>query len=116
MCSKLKWIISRISKDTKVLFIRMFLFLCYLYVGAFVFMTIEREPAKKQSDQNEIDMGVLKNVTMAEYNMTENQFTKLVDELKPLSCSNLPDWNYEHATSFTLQLLTTIGMLIVSVE
>ncbi len=103
MCSTLKRIISRISKDTKVLFIRLFLFLCYLYVGAFVFMTIEQEPTKKQIDQNELDMEILKKITRTEYNLTEDQFAKLVDALKPLSCSSLPDWSYEHATSFTLQ-------------
>ncbi|XP_078375764.1 two pore potassium channel protein sup-9-like [Oculina patagonica] len=72
-------------------------------------MTIEREPTKRQSEENKIDMEILRNITMTEYNMTEDQFTKLVDALKPLSCSNLPDWSYEHATSFTVQLLTTIG-------
>lgn len=84
-----------------------------MYVGAFVFMTIEREPTKKQSEENKIEMEILKNIAIAEYNMTEDQFTKLVDVLRPLSCSNLPDWSYEHATSFTLQLLTTIGLYFV---
>lgn len=104
--------ISRIRKETKVFCIRLFLFFCYLYVGASVFMTIEREPTKKQSEKNEIDMEIVKKITTTEFNMTEDEFTKLVDALKPLSCSNLPDWSYGHATSFTLQLLTTIGMYL----
>lgn len=72
-------------------------------------MAIEREATKKQIEENKIHKEILKNITMSDYNMTEDQFTKLVNELKPLSCSNLPEWSYEHATSFTLQLLTTIG-------
>lgn len=76
-------------------------------------MVIEREATEKQIDDNKIHMEILKNITMSEYNMTENQFTKLVNALKALSCSNFPEWSYEHATSFTLQLLTTIGRCLV---
>ena len=80
-----------------------------MYAGAFVFIAIEREATEKQIEENKKHMEILKNITMSEYNMTEDQFTKLINELKPLSCSNLLEWNYEHATSFALQLLTTIG-------
>ena len=72
-------------------------------------MEIEREATEKQIDENKVHMEILKNITMSDYNMTEDQFTKLINELKQLSCSNLPEWSYEHATSYALQLLTTIG-------
>lgn len=72
-------------------------------------MMIERQATEKQMDETKIRLEILKNITTSEYNMTEDQFTKLIDALKPLFCSNLPEWSYEHATSFTLQLLTTIG-------
>ncbi|KAJ7380089.1 hypothetical protein OS493_010798 [Desmophyllum pertusum] len=101
MCPVVKCI-SNISKENKVLYFRLFLFVCYLYVGAYVFMTIEREPTEKQSEKIKVDMENLMRITTTQYNITDDQFIKLVNELKPLSCSNLPNWNYEHATSFTL--------------
>ena len=101
--------ISGISKESKVLWLRVFLFLSYMYAGAFLFMMIERRATEKQIVKNKMRMKILKNITTSEYNMTEDQFTKLIHALKPLLCSNLPEWSYEHATSFTLQLLTTIG-------
>lgn len=76
-------------------------------------MIIEREATDKQIDENKIRMEILKNNTTYEYNMTDHQFNKLIDALKPLFCSNLPEWSYEHANSFTLQLLTTIGMYLL---
>lgn len=110
MCCKPKCTcISGISTESKVFCLRLFFLLSYMYAGAFVFMAIEREATKMQIEENKIHMEILKNITMSEHNMTEDQFTKLVNELKPLSCSNLPEWSYEHATSFALQLLTTIG-------
>ena len=75
-------------------------------------MKIEQEPARRQSDENGMKMEILKKRTTAEYNMTERQFTELVNELKPLLCSNVPKWSYDQATSFTLQLLTTIGRFL----
>ena len=72
-------------------------------------MVLEREATEKQIDENKLRMEILKNITTYEYNMTDHQFTELVDALKPMFCSNLPEWSYEHANSFTLQLLTTIG-------
>jgi len=72
-------------------------------------MMIERQATEKQMDENKLRMEILKNITTSEYNMTEDQFTKLIDALKPSFCSSLPEWSYDHATSFTLQLLTTIG-------
>lgn len=99
-----------VSKETKVLLLRLFLFNCYMYAGVFVFMAIEGEPAKKQIEENKAGMESLKNITMAKYNMTEDEFIKLVNKLKTLACANVPEWNYDHAISFTVQLLTTIGM------
>lgn len=101
--------LSRISKESKVLWFRVFLFLSYMHAGAFVFMLIERQATEKQMDGNKIRMEILKNSTTSKYNMTEDQFAKLIDALKPSLCSSLPEWSYNHATSFTLQLLTTIG-------
>lgn len=76
-------------------------------------MIIEREATDKQIDENKIRMEILKKNTTSEYNMTDHQFNKLIVALKPLFCSNLPEWSYEHANSFTLQLLTTIGMYLL---
>ena len=85
-----------------------------MHAGAFVFMMIEQEATEKQIDENKIRMEILKNITTTKYNMTDQQFNKLIDALKPSLCSNLPEWSYEHANSFTLQLLTTIGRYTLS--
>ena len=72
-------------------------------------MKIEQKPAKIQNDENRRQMEILNKRAMAEYNMTEQQFVEIVEALKPLSCSRIPEWTYDQATSFTVQLLTTIG-------
>ena len=85
-----------------------------MYIGALLFMKIEQEPAKKRKDENKRHLEILKKSATTRYNMTAQQFMEIVNELKPLSCSNTPGWNYEQATSFTLQLLTTIGEYLSS--
>ena len=72
-------------------------------------MKIEQTPAKIQNDENRRQIEILKKRAMAKYNMTEQQFVEIVEALKPLSCSSIPEWSYDQATSFTVQLLTTIG-------
>lgn len=72
-------------------------------------MKIERKPAKIQNDEKRRQIEIIKKGAMAEYNMTEQQFVEIAEVLKPLSCSSIPEWSYDQATSFTVQLLTTIG-------
>lgn len=101
--------VSCLSKNAKVLLYRLISLLCYIFIGALVFMKIEQKPAKIQNDENRRQMEILKKRAMAEYNMTEQQFVEILEALKPLSCSSFPEWTYDQATSFTVQLLTTTG-------
>ena len=98
------------SKETKIFLIRFSLFLGFLYGGAFLFMMIEEEATKEQIEKNKAELEILKNITMDKYNMTDDEFGILVNKLKTTAYANLPEWSFENATSFTLQLLTTIGM------
>lgn len=72
-------------------------------------MVIEQEPAKKESDNILKKIEILKKNVTTKFNMTEGQFIELATMLQQLNCSRIPQWNYDEAVSFTMQLLTTIG-------
>ena len=66
-------------------------------------------PAKKESDDILRKVEILKKNVTNKINMTEGQFVELATMLQLLNCSRIPQWNYDEAVSFTMQLLTTIG-------
>ena len=72
-------------------------------------MAIEQEPAKKESDDILRKIDILKKNATTKFNMTEGQFVELATMLQLLNCSRIPQWNYDEAVSFRMQLLTTIG-------
>ena len=106
MCTRAK---CNIKTETKVLLLRLFLSIFYMHGGGLLFMAIEQEPAKKESDDILRKIDILKKNATTKFNMTEGQFVELATMLQLLNCSRIPRWNYDEAVSFTMQLLTTIG-------
>lgn len=104
---------SRLCQNFKVFVYLLVSLLCYGMIGAFAFMKIEHKPAKTQNEENPRKINTLKKDFTAKHNMTEEQFFALVDAVRVLSCSNVPEWSYDQATSFIMQLLTTIGKCLV---
>ena len=70
MCTRAK---CNIRKETKVLLLRLFLSIFYMHGGGLLFMAIEQEPAKKESDNILRKVEILKKNVTTKFNMTEGQ-------------------------------------------
>lgn len=98
------------DKETKVCLIRVVVFIVYLHIGALVFMITEGK-APSEGNAKEIIRTLQKKI-IKKYNMTESEFKHLVEEIKA-GCSGEPlEWTFPLSTSFTFQLLTTIGKCV----
>ena len=90
------------------------LWLIYLIVGVFIFRAVEHNGDRKPDKTEKAKLEEVKLNTMMKYNMSESEFNDIVQQIETASSSNAgPEWNYHEAVSFVIQLVTTIGELVL---
>ena len=90
------------------------LWLIYLVVGVFIFRAVEHNGDRKPDKTEKAKLEEVKLNTMMKYNMSESEFNDIVQQIETASSSNAgPEWNYHEAVSFVIQLVTTIGELVL---
>lgn len=105
-----------LSEKSRTLLYLSLLWLIYLTVGVFIFRAVEHDGDRKPDKTEEQLLEKIKLNITAKYNMTESEFDNIVQQIETASSSSNvgPEWNYHEAVSFVIQLVTTIGKLIIS--
>ena len=92
----------------------LFLFLTwivYITIGVFIFKAVEGDSETDTETSNTEHLERLKKDVTTKYNMSEDEFDNIARQIQQAgdSSSAGPEWSYENALSFIIQLLTTIG-------
>ena len=75
---------------------------------------MEHDGDKEPDKTKEAPLEKVKLNIMAKYNMSESEFNDIVQQIESASSSNAgPEWNYHEAVSFVIQLVTTIGKMVL---
>ena len=103
-----------LSEKGRTLLYLFLLWLFYLIVGVFIFRAVEHDGDKEPDKTEEAQLEKVKLNIMAKYNMSESEFNDIVQQIEEASSSNAgPEWNYHEAVSFVIQLVTTIGKVVL---
>lgn len=103
-----------LSEKGRTLLYLFLLWLFYLIVGVFIFRAVEHDGDKEPDKTEEAKLEKVKLNIMAKYNMSESEFNDIVQQIEEASSSNaVPEWNYHEAVSFVIQLVTTIGKVVL---
>ena len=89
----------------------LFLFLTwivYITIGVFIFKAVEGDSEIDTETSNTEHLERLKKDVTTKYNMSEDEFDNIAHNIAHSSSAG-PEWSYENALSFIIQLLTTIG-------
>ncbi|XP_001630162.3 potassium channel subfamily K member 16 isoform X2 [Nematostella vectensis] len=97
--------------ESRVFMIRILLFICYLWIGAAIFMTLERENnGGKTTDGKEILRLLQINATQR-FKMKEEDFLAMIFNISSMTAlsSQRNNWDVFKGLTFATHLLTTIG-------
>ena len=95
------------------------LWLVYLTTGVFIFRaaehTVKHDDNEEPEKTKEQLLEKIKLDVTAKYNMSEAEFNNIVQQIEAASSSNGagPEWSYHESLSFVIQLVTTIGKLLL---
>lgn len=99
-----------ISDSSKVLVIRIVLFVTYILVGGAIFREIEREEQLREIDRlYNVRMEILR-----KYNITPSDAKKWSDTFESTSLGNegFLEWSYGNSVLFAMVVVTTIGKIL----
>ena len=96
-----------ISDSTKVLLIRVPLFSIYVFLGAYIFQTIESDSQLREMDK----MHNIRTEILKKYNITADDAKRWSKTFLSTSMGNedFLRWNYGNSFLFAMVVLTTIG-------
>lgn len=88
----------------------------YLTIGVIIFRAVEHDDDKEPVKTKEQLLESIKLNVTAKYNMSESEFNNIVQQIETASSSNAgPEWSYHESLAFVIQLVTTIGTLVIHV-
>lgn len=99
------------ASASKTLLIRLIGFVVYILIGGAIFMEIEKDNDKDATTNTFED---LRSKWIQKYNLSREIITELLqdyDEMRKNGAN--PTWNFLNSVYFVLQLVTTIGKLII---
>lgn len=99
-----------ISDSSKVLVIRIVLFVTYVLIGGAIFREIEREEQLREMDRlNDIRMEILR-----KYNISLSDAKKWSATFLSTSLGNegFLEWSYGNSVLFAMVVVTTIGKIL----
>ena len=92
-----------VSDSTKLLMLRVVIFVLYLAVGTWVFQVLERETQHKNWENSKNQREQI----LAKYNIASEDI-KLLEQASRQP-SSLLEWNYGNTFVFSITVITTIG-------
>ena len=99
-----------ISDSSKVLVIRIVLFVTYILVGGAIFREIEREEQLREMDR----LYNVRKEILRKYNITDDDAKKWSDTFESTSLGNegFLEWSYGNSVLFAMVVVTTIGKIL----
>ena len=106
---------SRVKVVTRKVGIRALIFLAYLFIGAGVFLGIERDARAARNKQLETKFNEFKSKLKRDYSINDTDMTSFTSLIKELSNAGIfknhgnKNWDFVNAFFFSGNVVTTIG-------
>lgn len=99
------------ARASKTLLTRLIGFLVYILIGGAIFMEIEKDNDKDAATHTFED---LRSQWIKKYNLSKENITKLLQDYDDMrENGERPTWSFLNSVYFVLQLVTTIGKLVI---